>query len=66
MSGGGDNETEKLIREKDEEVRHGDHDVDQQHDDHEQHESEHNFDHEHLERQPSPETHSEHMADEAL
>lgn len=62
-----DNETEKLIREKDEEVRHATHELDSHHEhehDHE-HEPEHTSDH-HVYSQPSPETRSDQMVDEAL
>lgn len=62
-----DSETEKLIREKDEEVRHAEHEMEShQHHDHE-HEHEHNSDHhEHSDPQPGQETRSDLMADEAL
>lgn len=65
-----DNETEKLIREKDEEVRHANHELEsnhQQHDHENEHEPEHNSDHhEYSDSQPNPETHSDQMVDEAL
>lgn len=62
MVPGVDDETEKLIREKDEEVRRAERQKDSQH----QHESEHS--HEHSEPQPSAEAHAEHrdISDEAL
>ncbi|XP_044058137.1 septin 4b isoform X3 [Siniperca chuatsi] len=62
-----DSETEKLIREKDEEVRHVDHELDshQQHD--HKHDSEHSSDHhEHSDPQPNAETRSDLKGDEAL
>lgn len=58
-----ESETEKLIREKDEEVRQADHEL-ESHDQHDhEHESEH---HEHSDAQPSAETRSDQIADEAL
>ncbi|TMS07574.1 Septin-4 [Larimichthys crocea] len=68
VPGVADNDTEKLIREKDEEVRHADHELDSHHQhDHEHSASEHNSDHhEHSDPQPNPETHSDHKGDEAL
>lgn len=58
-------ETEKLIREKDEEVRHADHELESHHD--HEHESAHSFDHyEHSDPHPSPERHLDQKADEAL
>ncbi|XP_069390042.1 septin 4b isoform X3 [Paralichthys olivaceus] len=58
VSGVADSETEKLIREKDEEVRHADHD----------HLESHGHDHtsEHSDSQPEPETHLHLLKDEAL
>uniref|UniRef100_A0A8D3B3U6 Septin-type G domain-containing protein n=1 Tax=Scophthalmus maximus TaxID=52904 RepID=A0A8D3B3U6_SCOMX len=62
VPGAGDSETEKLIREKDEEVRHADHEL-ESHD----HTSERGPDrHKHSGAQAEPETHSDHLADEAL
>ena len=62
-----DNETEKLIREKDEEVRHADHEQDSHHQHDHHHESEHNSDHhEHSDAQPHAEQHYVTLADEAL
>uniref|UniRef100_A0A8C4GKX8 Septin-type G domain-containing protein n=1 Tax=Dicentrarchus labrax TaxID=13489 RepID=A0A8C4GKX8_DICLA len=67
VPGVADSETEKLIKEKDEEVRHADHEPDshQQHD--HEHKSEHNFDHhEHSDTQPNLETPFDYKGDEAL
>lgn len=68
VPGVADTETEKLIREKDEEVRHADHEPDSHHQHDHKPKSEHSSDqHEHSEpQQPDPETHSDHLADEAL
>lgn len=62
-------ETEKLIREKDEEVRHATHELESHHQhehDHE-HEPEHNSDHhEYSDSHASPGTRSVQMVDEAV
>lgn len=56
-----ESETEKLIREKDEEVRHADHELGSHHD--QEHESHHNSEHQ---PHPTQETQSDQKADEAL
>lgn len=65
VAGMGDSETEKLIREKDEEVRHTDHNMEshQHHERDREREPEHNY--EHLDAQSGSET-LPHLDDEAL
>lgn len=65
IPGVADNETEKLIREKDEEVRHADNKPDSHH--HHEHESDHSSDpHKHSDPGPHTGSPSDHLADEAL
>lgn len=68
VPGVADSETEKLIREKDEEVRHADHELESHQRQHgHDHKSEHRSkQHEHSDAHPDPEAHSEQIGDEAL